>query len=281
MQKLLLFITFVALQLSLKSQVIPNSDFEDWSLNSVNRLTPDLWQTNNTLYTNPPISQTTGYLGGFAPKLNIVPTGGIPESGTLNYNQMPWTALGTPTAITGYWKLNNVSGACQVVVKITFFDASFNQIGVGKAESVLFANIPNYVAFSAPINFTSSAPIAKYNLACYVSYSSPDFADYAVVDKINISGVTVGLNDPNFLPNVSKIVNSGNSKSIQIKINSFSKVQAKLYDITGKMVSFPVNEDLPQGQYEFPLNTHEMVAGIYLCQIIYGNKSETIKLIIE
>ena len=68
------------------------------------------------------------------------------------------------------------------------------------------------------------------------------------------------------------IPNSANGK------NEFTTL--KIYDILGKEIAIPVNELLAAGEYEIMWNAENLPSGVYFYTLMYGNSSETGKMIL-
>lgn len=69
------------------------------------------------------------------------------------------------------------------------------------------------------------------------------------------------------------------STNISFSIPSRVSVKVQVFDITGKMVSEPVNEILDPGNYQVTYNASKISSGIYYYRLTAGDFSETRKMI--
>ena len=59
-------------------------------------------------------------------------------------------------------------------------------------------------------------------------------------------------------------------------------INVEVYSITGALVTKPFNEyQINEGYTSLPLNTDELVSGIYFVTVSNGTRSETIKMVVN
>jgi len=115
---------------------------------------------------------------------------------------------------------------------------------------------------------------------------------------INIDDITIGNRNPIGITKINENIPSNfnlgqnypNPFNPQTKIifdiphvNNSGKasVQLVIYDILGREVFKPVNGNLQPGTYEYSFNAAQLSSGIYYYRLIYGNYSETKKMILS
>ncbi len=70
-----------------------------------------------------------------------------------------------------------------------------------------------------------------------------------------------------------------NSTTINYFVKYNAEVNLEVYDISGKRIRTLVNEQKPEGLHSTIFYSHDLDPGVYFCRIIYGNVSETLKVI--
>jgi photosystem II stability/assembly factor-like uncharacterized protein len=70
------------------------------------------------------------------------------------------------------------------------------------------------------------------------------------------------------------------STNISFSIPSNEFVQLQVFDVNGRIVSEPVNENLTPGNYEITFNSENLSSGIYYYRLSKGSFSETKKMIL-
>jgi len=69
---------------------------------------------------------------------------------------------------------------------------------------------------------------------------------------------------------------------IRVNTQNAGTISANVYDITGKLVLSPVqNETLLNGENNFSFNTSELQNGVYFVTLNNANGKETVKLIVN
>lgn len=67
---------------------------------------------------------------------------------------------------------------------------------------------------------------------------------------------------------------------IRFDIKNSSHVNLKVYDVTGKIVKFLVNEELSAGSYSIDFNASEMTSGVYLYELTAGDYKDVKKMVL-
>lgn len=70
------------------------------------------------------------------------------------------------------------------------------------------------------------------------------------------------------------------STAISYQLLSAGNVRLVVYDLLGREVITLVNEKKPAGKYSVKFDGNELTSGIYYCQLITGNSSKTVKMIL-
>lgn len=79
---------------------------------------------------------------------------------------------------------------------------------------------------------------------------------------------------------IGKIMNSAYGTDINYKLNEPMKVEAKVFDMSGKLVDVLSNQKQPEGKNTLHWNSYEHAAGAYIVTIQAGqNKPASVKLV--
>lgn len=100
---------------------------------------------------------------------------------------------------------------------------------------------------------------------------SYEYSDVVEVELREFNSYVLKQNYPNpFNP----------STTFRCSIPNESKVIIKVYDILGKEIETPINEDKPAGTYEIMWNAANSPSGIYLYRMLAGSFIQTRKMIL-
>jgi hypothetical protein len=116
-----------------------------------------------------------------------------------------------------------------------------------------------------------------------VSFSSPQITDYIVIKFNQILSIKPISNKlPNHYQLQQNFPNPFNTLTkIRFSIPKSSFIQLKIYDVLGRVIGNPVNEQLQPSEYEFTFDALNFTSGVYFYQLIADNKLiETKKCII-
>jgi hypothetical protein len=175
-------------------------------------------------------------------------------------------AMNTGTSVNQVWGLK----VAEDTVWRRFMPNSIDTIGNISTYGVQSVNDSGYLyLFGGYKN-----PLVVNTTQRYAFYAPPPIGIISTSGNIP-QEFRLYQNYPNPFNPVTKIKfdikNSGGGKQ---------KVMLVVYDITGKVVSEPVNEELPAGEYEAIFNAEELASGIYFYRlIIAGNISTAEKII--
>lgn len=276
---------------------VPNGGFENWT-NMGTYSDPDNWATLNALTSIMGVATceqgTPGSPGNYymkltskdVPGLGVMP--GIAFTGVLDVTTMevkagfPYTSR--PGALNGKWQYM-AYGADQgaVMAALTKWNSStMTSDTIAMAAMPLPGMVHVWTNFTIPFVYFSSATPDTAIIAIMASGSDTPVANsYVWVDNLSFSG-TAGIEDD---PSAAKFVLSPNPATDKLAVNynaeGTEQVIIKIYDINGRLV----NEFMPgfstRGENREVINLSGMSKGMYLLQMILGEKTTSSKFVIE
>lgn len=111
--------------------------------------------------------------------------------------------------------------------------------------------------------------------------NTSDRGNNTYVDEINITGTLVGVDEVEEIelgfalyPNPS----AGNT-TVQFLLNKGQDVQLNVLDVTGRLLTSMIDEELNSGLHEYQIPVH--TAGIYFVDLVAGGKRHVRKLVIS
>jgi hypothetical protein len=148
-------------------------------------------------------------------------------------------------------------------------DVSFPEIEVG--SDARFGDYINVDAYAGKImtawtDDRAGTPDQEIYTANLTNLTGIQPVTNIIPDKFNLY-----QNYPNPFNPVTKI---------RIDIQKTSYVRLKIYDLTGKLVKYPVDENLSSGSYLIDFNASELPSGIYLYELTAGEYKEAKKMVL-
>jgi hypothetical protein len=281
---------------------IPNSGFENWSINNQ----PDNWLVR---YTTASIS-TDKYAGNYALKLQTDIYAGHGDGyGTINSLPPNGTEGAQPafpisarhTTLNGYYKFTPVNGdSCQFFVMLYKHgyvgspDPQYPLIGVGAlCKSASFT----YAPFTVTINYFDSYTIpdsAWISLSAYKGWNFSTNMEYyplgnstLYVDNLSFDtfATSVSKDQTDEIPGKYELSQNypnpfNPSTSISFNLLSKSFVSLKIFDLLGREVATVVSDNLSAGNHTQQWNANGMPSGVYFYRLQAGSFSETKKLVL-
>jgi hypothetical protein len=196
---------------------------------------------------------------------------------------------------TGSWG-NFGTGTNGTVYAVTAFSGgfiaggSFTSAGGVGANRIARWNSGNNSWTNLGTGMSGGDPIVVYSLAVYgtLPYAGGDFSNAGGVAVNNIArwGSMVGINQtgteiPAEFGLSQNYPNPFNpSTKIAFKLPSQEKATLKIFDVTGRVVAEPVNEELQPGNYEINFDAERLSSGTYYYTLTAGSYRETKKMIL-
>ncbi len=109
---------------------------------------------------------------------------------------------------------------------------------------------------------------------------------YRLNEGQGLSEVVIGISQTGTqIPNIYKLEQNYPNPfnpvtKIRFSIPKFSDVKLFVYDVTGRLVSELVNNELAAGEYETDLNASNITSGVYFYTLRAGSFTETKKLVV-
>jgi len=93
------------------------------------------------------------------------------------------------------------------------------------------------------------------------------------------NGITTGINTTDFVNSIVLYPNPAND-FISINVSGTSDVKINIYDVTGKLISSPINETSNQTNSVYKLDIKTLPSGIYFASVETNNTSKTLKFVV-
>jgi N-acetylneuraminic acid mutarotase len=102
-------------------------------------------------------------------------------------------------------------------------------------------------------------------------------------DSFQVNVLSTGIDETCEIPPALQIYpNPANvMATLAYTVKSPGMVHLEVSDLTGKRISVPLNKYHLPGEYEYRLNTSDMIPGIYFCRLHTSSGSTTVKLMVE
>lgn len=109
------------------------------------------------------------------------------------------------------------------------------------------------------------------------------FGNNVYVDDIMIvNSANVSLEENNVLASINLYPNpSSANTNVEFDLTNTSDVNITLTDLTGKLISQPVNGEMTEGNHKVAIDLTSLTAGVYLVEITVNGVSKIEKLIVE
>lgn len=231
--------------------------------------------TNNTIYALSVVSSELVIGGSFTQ------VGGVGVNRIAKWTGS-WGNFGTGTNGTVY-AITPVSGGF-------IAGGSFTSAGGVGANRIARWNSGNNSWTNLGTGMSGGDPIEVYALAVYgtLPYAGGDFSNAGGVTVNNIArwgsmvGITpTGTEIPDEFGLGQNYPNPFNpSTKINFQLPKQESVNLRIFDVTGRIVSEPVNEELQAGNYEINFDADRLSSGIYYYTLTAGSYRETKKMIL-
>lgn len=189
-------------------------------------------------------------------------------------------ALADANAASGSLKFKNnviatTSGVTPKTIETTTANVNFTPTWFASQPNDSLTTSANILV--TPWNYTSPdyRPISTNSLVTTgATFGDPSFASAGVLSVKAFDGLTKNISlYPN--PNIG-------ATTLVFETNIPMSINVEVYSITGALVTKPFNEyQINEGYTSLPLNTDELVSGIYFVTVSNGTRSETIKMVVN
>lgn len=273
LSKAILLALSILFTLKAKAQIIPNEDFENWTLLSgVN--SPDSWQTTaaQPSDTISPKQVTDNANGNYAIlfQTRYVNFGaGISEA----YASINMPLLNKPLYFNGYYKsLRTGLGAAEI--KATLKN---NGIVIGTSLLTVNTNLNSYTTFSLPINYSS--PLVPDEVTIYIASDGTMnklLNNKLWVDNLSFTNSPLSTNEELFEINNISIYPNPAKNILNIDLKNNEKGTIKIMNTFGQII---LEKQIALGKST--LEIEFLTTGIYLLVATTENKKRTLKFIKE
>jgi hypothetical protein len=251
------------------AQIIPNSGFENWTVDIWDNCNPDNWETSNGDYQPAKITCSYGYQSNWS--LRAVNYGG----GSFAYAKCKFLVLNHPTSLNAYVKTEFMS-IDSVNIQISIYH---NGIAVdsGKWINTNLSPIAVWTPVSIPISqFTTSVDSVEIQINGGVE---PGTSLY--VDDLTFSYATSTneIQTAHLLGSYISPDLTGNN-FLNLNISSPSSFTLNIFSADGKNV-FSQNYSLAYGAHKIVLPTENLGQGIYFCRLMGEGVNKAFKFIKE
>jgi hypothetical protein len=282
MRLLILITGFTAiLAFSVYGQV-PNGDFTLWGTDSLGRNSPQIWETDNDLYAKETIIQDTDRQGGSGYSAKFISDydsiSGYYLGGHCFQTDQQFTAGSQPSMISGYYKLFDPTNMGGFAVDIEVYNAAHSLIGSGNWGTPFTGSIPTWTSFSAAISYTSSDPVAYYDLDILFYNLSTDSTINGNIDDLAFD-LSSGVTDKR-IQQASLLKNNQGNYSIQFSESIQGPVGIEIIDSKGSVSKSIIKSDYNASEV-INLDLSDLQPGIYFCVVSTNNFGKVLKLIKE
>lgn len=260
---ILLFSSFLFISKA-KAQIIPNGNFENWTLQS-NINTADNWQGSalQPCFPTSPIQTTDAVNGNYAILFETTTCGG--GLGVIGGNiAVIFPISSNPGYLNGYYKSARTgTGAAEISIRLT---NGFTTIGTAQLQ--INANASTYTPFSIPITYTSTliADEAGIWLSSDV-LSNKVLGNKLWIDSLSFSSSPLAVEDAiNTVESIAIYPNPVND-ILNIEIKESTKSEIRILNILGQELS---KHELHLGVNK--INTSLLDTGMYLIETFTNEK---------
>lgn len=249
---------------------IPNSGFENWTMDADSNTNPDSWETSN-VYPMVSVEQfTPAYAGNYSLKAKAINTGFGNLAGVA-YISFPFTSR--PTHLRACIKANVMPGDFAYLM---FYSSAGDSV-VAAADSCTFkvdSTISQFTCLDFPIVYVSSLlPDSATILISGGNFSSAQLGTEIVVDELSFLGVGIEEADLNAIAFKCYPNPVSDNLNLNVTLKNAALVDLKIYDLTGREVQSATLGQLNAGMHSIPVYTGRLAAGVYHCRLTGNNNS--------
>ncbi len=271
-------IAFVFISMSAKAQV-PNSGFENWTIDGNNDNNPDGWFTTNS---DPDVSVTPyspAYAGSHSMKVATFDPGFMFMPGTA---EAEFAMSQRPNFLNVCFKANIV-WADKVYILFGLYQGDSIVASPDSCSFVIDTSNSNFKCVSFPVLYQSALiPDSAYIMVMAGSLSSQN-GTYIIVDEMNFSMVA-GVEEASTSSFVSAYCFPNPAKdntSIFILNNKDSQLKLEIFDMKGALVYQEELKLFPSAKAEISIPTTALTSGQYIYRLRGASTNINSKLVIR
>lgn len=262
--------------------VIPFGDFTSWTTNSLGFPDPDGWQSTNlsegiqVIFNDTDRTGGPGYSAKFITKPDSI---SVYYHGRLQLANQPFNGPSRPMQLEGYWKANFTSFNSYFIVEAHMYNAASVEIGSGEAYLPSVGNFINWTSFNFPINYSSSDPVASYQIDILLNTLSslPTLVTHIDDLSFDVSTTGIGSADKYVLNYSLKYLQTG--YLLELEKNRSGSLKIDIIDQYGRIISDLTHSHFVAGLHRFEFDLVPHAKGIYFCRIDDGDRPRIVKLI--
>ncbi len=276
--------TFIAMMLCLfvstfVNAQVPNSGFENWTVDGNNDNNPDGWFTTNS---DPDVSVTPyspAYAGSHSMKVATFDPGFMFIPGTA---EAEFTMSQRPNFLNVCFKAN-VLGGDKAYILFGLYQGDSIVASPDSCSFVIDTSNANFKCVSFPVSYQSALiPDSAYIMVMAGSLNSQD-GTYIIVDEMNFSMVA-GVEEASNSSFVSAYCFPNPAKdntTINILNNKDSQLKLELFDMKGALVYSEELKVSPAAKNEISIPTTSLKNGHYIYSVRGATTSIRSKMIVQ
>lgn len=152
------------------------------------------------------------------------------------------------------------------------------EIGHMNLGSSLTGSIPNWVAFSKAITYTSNDPVDNYSISIALLNFTSDSTIYCHIDDLSFD-VSTSVAETNSFSAALRAIEGTNQYLLSIAPSNMCNINIDIFDITGRRVKNVFEGKAFSGYQSFTIDISFLHSGIYFCRLNSGNSSQTLRLL--
>ena len=253
---------------------LPNGNFEDWEYGL-----PYGWMTNNGAYTSPITQSSNSHSGSYAVKGRVTNYNGTITQPILKFS-MPTMKI--PQSLSGYYKLNSISGD-QFDVNVTVYK---DTLPVAKGNFTSTVSDTSFQNFSISIDSVNEKlPTYADSLLIEVTMKPGNnnlfhVGSYFTVDDFSFDKVTQVASEKNTVPLKFNLYQNypnpfNPSTTIQYDLPAASIVKLDVFNILGQQVETLVNNYQNAGTHTISFNPQYLSSGVYIYRLTASSKNRS------
>jgi hypothetical protein len=272
-----------ALLSSLSPGQLPNSGFENWSLDPDNNNNPVGWQTTNSYPIVNVEPYAPGHQGSYALRVKTVNVG-LPLPG-IAILQTPYLFSQTPTTFSAYVKSTIMPGD-QALLIVALMRGDSVIASVDSCTFKISSTISEFTRLDFRIALQSNLVPDSIYVMVASGLLNPQPGTELIVDDIAFAGngATRVVDEGRFPVVFSLAQNYPNpfnpSTAVDFSLEAPAQVTLKVCDVLGREVATLVNERKEPGSYTVRFSGEGLASGVYFYRLEAGSLTATRKMVL-